>query len=176
MKKTILIFALLAVCSGNCFAQETVGAISGAPLSLIKLPVPQTNGSFSLEQALANRRSVREFTDEPLTITQIGQLCWAAQGITEPNKEFRTAPSAGAVYPIQVYVMLPEGLYVYQPQKHELSLVVGKDLRISVFSSSFNQRVVQKAPCTFIITATPKKLKRNIAIAEKDLHSLKQDT
>jgi len=158
MKKTILIFALLAVCSGNCFAQETVGAISGAPLSLIKLPVPQTNGSFSLEQALANRRSVREFTDEPLTITQIGQLCWAAQGITEPNKEFRTAPSAGAVYPIQVYVMLPEGLYVYQPQKHELSLVVGKDLRISVFSSSFNQRVVQKAPCTFIITGNSKKV------------------
>lgn len=105
-----------------------------------------------------HRRSIREFTDEPLTINQIGQLCWAAQGITEPNKEFRTAPSAGAVYPIQLYVLLPEGLYLYQPQKHELSLVIGKDLRYSVFSSSFNQRVVQKAPCTFMIAGNSKKV------------------
>jgi len=162
MKKNILILVLLAVwvvCAGICFAQETAATTaSTAPSALIKLPKPQTNGSFSLEQTLANRRSVREFTDEPLTITQIGQLCWAAQGITEPNKEFRTAPSAGAVYPIQLYVLLPEGLYVYQPEKHELSLVIGKDLRNSVFNASFNQRVVQKAPCTFMLAGNPKKV------------------
>lgn len=158
MKTKITICFLLAVCSGVCFGLErTQSGASSAAAAMIKLPAPQTNGSFSLEQSLANRRSVREFTDEPLTITQIGQLCWAAQGITEPNKEFRTAPSAGAVYPIQLYVMLPDGLYIYQPQKHELTLAIGKDLRNAVFTSSFNQRVVQKAPCTFIITGNSKK-------------------
>ncbi len=158
MKKSILIFVLLAVCSSVCLTQATAADTAPSAPAVIRLPKPQTNGSFSLEQALANRRSVREFTDEPLTISQIGQLCWAAQGITEPNKAFRTAPSAGAVYPIQLYVLLPEGLYVYLPEKHELSLVIGKDLRYSVFNSSFNQRVVQKAPCTFMITGNSKKV------------------
>jgi SagB-type dehydrogenase family enzyme len=157
MKKNILIFVLLVSCSGICFSQNPAGP-SLKVSDVIKLPAPKSTGVISLEQALSVRRSVRSFTEEALSLNQVSQLCWSAQGITEPNKGFRTAPSPGAIYPFVLYVMLPDGLYTYNPEKHELSLVIDKDVRISVFNSSFNQRVVQKAPCTFILAANIKKV------------------
>jgi len=157
MKKNILIFVLLVSCAGICFSQSpdgTVPRVSG----IIKLPVPKTSGIISLEQALLVRRSVRTFTEEVLSLNQLSQLCWAAQGVTEPNKGFRTSPSPGAIYPFVLYIVLPDGLYTYNPEKHDLSLIIDKDLRNSVFNSSFNQRVVQNAPCTFILAANTKKV------------------
>ncbi|MEN6384576.1 MAG: nitroreductase family protein [Phycisphaerales bacterium] len=155
---SISVLFLMLGCSSVCFSQNPPAADTGAPAAIIKLPQPKINGVVSLEQALENRRSIRQFTDEALTIDQIGQICWAAQGVTEPNREFRTAPSPGAIYPIQLYVFLPDGLYLYAPARHELSLVIDKDLRLSIFNSSFNQRVVQKAPCTFMLAGDVKKV------------------
>jgi SagB-type dehydrogenase family enzyme len=158
MRKIILI-SILFCCSAVCFSQNLapVGK-AGAPEAVIKLPKPVTNGSVSLEQAIENRRSIREFTDETLTLNQLSQLCWAAQGITDPNRDFRAAPSPGAIYPIELYVFLPEGLYLYEPTRHELTLTIDRDLRQSLFNSSFNQRVVQKAPCTFMFAGAVKKV------------------
>ncbi len=157
MKNIFLFLVLFAACTNICFSQVRRDGSSQIP-SVVRLPEPKQNGQISLEQALQNRRSVRQFTDVPLTLEQISQLCWAAQGITEPNRGLRTAPSAGALYPIELYVVLPDGLFLYNPAKHELSLVAAGDLRNSVFNSSFNQRVVQKSPCTFIIAGDVKKI------------------
>lgn len=156
MRKILFVFVLVVCCSAFCFSQNPPRAAE--PSVVMRFPPPQTNGRISLEQAIENRRSMRQFTEEPLTITQLGQLCWAAQGITDPNKGLRTAPSAGALYPIELYVLLPDGLYLYQPASHELSLLINSDLRQSVFRASFNQRVVQNARCTFIIAGNIKKI------------------
>ena len=124
----------------------------------IKLPEPDLNGKISLEQAIENRRSIRLFTTEPLSIKQVGQLCWSAQGITEPNKGLRTAPSAGALYPIRLYVVLPDGLYFYSPENHSLEKQIEGDIRPMLRTATFGQKVAQDSPCSFVIAGSVKKL------------------
>lgn len=158
MKNLACILILLVCFSSVVFSQNPARPSAVGPSVTMQLPQPQTNSRISLEQAIENRRSVRQFTDEPLTISQLGQLCWAAQGITEPNKGMRTAPSAGAIYPIALYVLLPDGLYVYVPEKHELSKLISGNLRKSVSNASFNQRFIENAPCTFILAGSIKKV------------------
>jgi len=155
MKK--ISFVLLACLSAICFSQPSPRSAS-QEVVVMKFPSPQTNSNISLEQAIESRRSVRQFTAEPLTVNQIGQLCWSAQGITDPNKGLRTAPSAGALYPIQIYVMLPDGLYLYKPESHDITRLISSDLRKSVSDAAFNQRTIQNAPCTFIIAGSINKI------------------
>lgn len=104
-------------------AVAAIGAI-GAAASLRQdaalLPKPATSGGMSLTEALAKRRSCSAYTDKALTPAQIGQLCWAAQGITEPTKGFRTAPSAMTLYSIRVYVVDRSGVSEYMPKEHAL--------------------------------------------------------
>ncbi|MBM3957868.1 MAG: SagB/ThcOx family dehydrogenase, partial [Gemmatimonadetes bacterium] len=91
----------------------------------IELPEPVLRGAVSLEQALAQRRSVREYTGEPVTLEEVSQLLWAAQGQTA-DWGARTAPSAGALYPLETYLVagnvsgLEQGLYRYRPGEHDL--------------------------------------------------------
>ncbi|OGO19260.1 MAG: nitroreductase [Chloroflexi bacterium RBG_16_48_8] len=115
------------------------------------LPTPIMDGELSLERALRNRRSVREFTDEPLSIDEISQLLWAAQGITDP-RGYRTAPSAGALYPIELYVVSEEGLSHYDPQDHSLTLIQEGDLRAELCNAALNQEPISEAPVTFVLT------------------------
>ena len=96
---------------------------------VIRLPQPSIKGGTSLVENLAKRRTVREFSSKRLSIRQIGQLLWAAQGITEKSLGLRTAPSAGALYPLEIYVVLPEGIYHYNPHRHELKRVIEGDRR-----------------------------------------------
>jgi SagB-type dehydrogenase family enzyme len=92
----------------------------------IRLPEPRYDSKTSVEQALLKRRSVKEYKDRPLTLSDVSQLLWAAQGITDAETGFRTAPSAGALYPLEVYVVVgnvggvKEGAYKYAPQGHQL--------------------------------------------------------
>ncbi|MBU4221528.1 MAG: SagB/ThcOx family dehydrogenase [Euryarchaeota archaeon] len=92
----------------------------------VKLPAPKYDSGTSVEQALLNRRSVREYKDEPMTLTEVSQILWAAQGISDARTGFRTAPSAGALYPLEVYVIIvnvegaAKGVYKYAPHEHEL--------------------------------------------------------
>jgi len=127
-------------------------------VTTIQLPEPDLNGSISLEQAIKNRRSIVQFTAEPLKINQISQLCWSAQGITDPNKGLRAAPSAGNLYPMQLYVVLSDGLYLYSPQGHSLEKQINGDIRPMLSTAAFGQQVVQNSPCTFIISGSVRKL------------------
>jgi nitroreductase len=95
----------------------------------VRLPQPQWNGSKAIEELLRQRRSVREFSSKPLDLWQVSQLAWAAQGITDPEG-LRTAPSAGALYPLEVYTAagnvksLTPGVYRYDPHDNDLTIIV----------------------------------------------------
>lgn len=125
----------------------------------VKLPAPVLAGPMSLEEALAKRRSVRSYRDEALQLSWISQLLWAAQGITLEPQGYRTAPSAGATFPLEVYVVagrvedLPPGLYRYVPAGHSLAKVIDGDMRDELAGAALGQGQVAGAPAVFVIAA-----------------------
>ena len=116
------------------------------------LPTPVLVGQISLEETLARRRSVREFDDQPLTMAELGQLLWAAQGITN-QRGYRTAPSAGALYPLEVYVATQEGVFHYDPDSHHLIVRSRADARAGLFEAALRQEPIRQAPAVFVVTA-----------------------
>lgn len=122
----------------------------------IKLPSPRLDGGVSVEKALLERRSVRSYKVEPLALAEVSQLLWAAQGITEPKRGLRTAPSARASYLLEVYLVaakvtgLPAGMYRYRPRGHELARVSTGDIRADLFSA-VGQPPVRNAPAALLI-------------------------
>lgn len=145
----------------------------------IELPEPSYESDISVEEALKERRSVREYKDEPLEITHISQLLWAAQGITEEDMGFRTAPSAGALYPLEVYVAagdtagLMEGIYRYNPREHSLLLLQGGDFRDDLYGAALHQSPVLEAPAVIVFSSvddriTPRYGERGIRYADME--------
>jgi SagB-type dehydrogenase family enzyme len=125
--------------------------------TLIALPEAVLEGRTSVEGALYHRRSLREFSPETLPLAALGQLLWAAQGVTALGG-YRTAPSAGALYPLELYVAvgqvhdLPPGLYHYQPQAHALRKVSGHDPRRDLGAAALGQTWLQGAPAILVLT------------------------
>lgn len=123
----------------------------------ITLPEPHYSGKTPLEEALRKRRSVRDFKGMPLTIAEVSQLLWAAQGITDAGGR-RTAPSAGALYPIEIYVVagnvngLPAGIYKYRPGRHELLCVSKGDRRDDLCNAALGQPSIRRAGAVFILS------------------------
>jgi SagB-type dehydrogenase family enzyme len=149
MKRATFVFLFLAVfliCS-------TVELAARQSVRVVDLPEPTLKGNVALEDTLARRRSVRSFTPEPLTMQELGQLVWAAQGITLPSSGFRTAPSAGALYPIELYVVTADGLYHYVPQGHKLRVLNESDLRGDLARAALGQSSVRSAAADFVVTA-----------------------
>jgi len=112
-----------------------------------------------LEQALARRRSVREFTAQALSEPELSQLLWSAQGITHPDG-LRAAPSAGALYPLEFYVAIAGGFYHYDPRAHTLELHSERDLRTALYRASLQQDCVREAPAVFVIAAVYERTER----------------
>ena len=102
---------------------------------------------------MAARRSVRRFTPQALSIQQISQLCWAAQGITDTSRGLRTCPSAGATYPLEIYIVTAEGVDRYRPADHSLERHRDGDMRQALQAAAKNQTSVGGAPATFVIAA-----------------------
>jgi len=125
----------------------------------ILLPTPITEGQISFEQSLLERRSVREFSDVPLSLTEIGQLLWAAQGITN-DRGYRTAPSAGALYPLELYVVSSEAFYHYTAEEHALIVVVEGDFRVALCEVALNQEAICDAPVTIVMTAVYERIEK----------------
>lgn len=115
------------------------------------LPEPSADSAVSLEQAMLQRRSVREYTNEPLDTAELGQLLWAAQGITDPSGK-RTAPSAGALGPLEVYVVTSHGMAHYVPDGHRLEQKASGDRRKALSSAATDQVKVAVAPVVLVIT------------------------
>lgn len=118
----------------------------------IQLPDPSTTGGLPLEQAIRSRRSVREFDDAPLGLRDLSQLLWSAQGVT-CDRGYRAAPSAGALYPLETYVITAEGVFRYEVGEHSLARVVEGDLRSAVRDVSFDQACITSAPAVFLFAA-----------------------
>ncbi|HTN51260.1 MAG TPA: SagB family peptide dehydrogenase [Anaeromyxobacter sp.] len=133
------------------------------PAGRIPLPAARTQGPVSVEAALHQRRSLRSPADAPLSLAEVGQLCWAAQGVTD-DKGHRTAPSARAAYPLQLYLVagavrdLPAGLYRYLPAPHALELVATGDRRIELEQRAVGQAWIARAPAVFVVAGALAKM------------------
>jgi SagB-type dehydrogenase family enzyme len=133
---------------------------------VMKLPVANIRGTIAVEQAIAQRRTVRSFIQKKLSLEHLAQLLWAAQGITEKGKFFRSTPSAGALYPMDVYVVVGQGsvteieagVYHYEPREHWLSRVAKQDLREDVAKAALSQMWMATAPVNLVITAEYKRV------------------
>lgn len=129
-----------------------------APFTTLKLPEPRQKGEVSIEEALLKRRSIREYANLSLTLEDVSQLLWAAQGITA-GWGGRTAPSAGALYPLELYLVsgsvenLAPGVYKYKPVKHELVKVKEEDVREKLAAAALGQTCVKEAAIDVVIVA-----------------------
>ena len=133
---------------------------------VVPLPEARMGSDISVEEAIGRRRSVRSFTREPISMNELSQLLWAAQGITDKVRGFRAAPSAGALYPLKLYVVAGEGgvvkadetylkagVYSYRPEDHSLILLFEDDLRGELAGAAYNQMFVAEAPVVIVFTA-----------------------
>jgi SagB-type dehydrogenase family enzyme len=126
----------------------------------VELPVPRTTGSLTVEEAIRRRRSVREFATHPLRLESLAQLLWAAQGVTSRDGA-RAAPSAGALYPLEIVVAagnvasLPPGLYRYHSGRHRLSLESAGDSRQALARAALDQQWIADAGAILVIGAVP---------------------
>lgn len=119
---------------------------------IITLAKPKQDGPMSLEQAVAIRRSRRDFLPQSLTLEQTGQLTWAAQG-RDAHSRYRTTPSAGATYPLELFVVTSDGLFRYLPAKHALEKLAEQDLRAALASAAWGQDFIKAAPLTLVFAA-----------------------
>lgn len=119
----------------------------------ISFPPPKTRGRATLEECIQARRSIRSYQEKKLTMEELGQLSWAAQGITERSGMLRAAPSAGALYPLEIYLVSSEGLFHYLPKNHQLERLTSKDLRNALCEASLRQQCIREAPVTLVIAA-----------------------
>lgn len=149
MRRLLLAFSLLALSGIGAAAR------GGAPQQ-VPLPKPRSQGDVSVEEALSKRRSIRDYAPDPLQLEDVAQILWSAQGLTHADG-YRTAPSAGALYPIEVYLVagdvsgLPPGVYRYRPGPHDLVPVKNGDMRRKLFSAALRQECVRDAPAVLVI-------------------------
>jgi SagB-type dehydrogenase family enzyme len=131
---------------------------SATPAKTIRLPEPFLDGDVSVEKALRERRSVRSYKDQPLELAEISQILWSAQGITS-TRGFRTAPSAGALYPLEMNVVagnvqnLPPAIYKYRPQEHALLEIIPGDKRAQLSHAALHQSCIRNAPAVMLFCA-----------------------
>jgi len=128
----------------------------------LSLPSPQEESDTAVEKAIANRRSRREYGTQPLTRRELSQLLWAGQGVTDRSTGYRAAPSAGALYPLTLYVVvgtpgvenLEQGVYQYQPEEHELRQVKSGNVQSRLRQAALDQGDVEDAAIDIVVSAT----------------------
>ena len=151
MKYTLLFLPLL-------FATSAMIPACGQSARTVDLPEPDRTGTMSVEQALNQRRSVRTYTNEPLTLLEVSQLLWAAQGRTH-RRGYRPAPSAGALYPLELYLTggrvenLSSGVYRYRPEDHMLVATGAEDRRTALADAALDQTWVQEGAVVLVVAA-----------------------
>lgn len=141
MQKNVFIAFFLFVFCAVSFAET------------IKLPQPKLTGNMPLETSIYYRRSARSFYPAKIPIEMLSQILWACQGITDKHWNFRSAPSAGAIYPLEIYIADEKGVYHYIPATHSLELTTKGDKRPNLARASLTQNFISEAPVNLIITA-----------------------
>ena len=131
-----------------------LSVLTGLYAEDIQLPEPVLNSKVSVEQAIFQRRSVRSYAEEELTLNDVSQILWSAQGITEKNRGYRAAPSAGAIFPLEVYIAsgniegLDKAVYRYDPKSHSLQKVFDGD----ILEKLSGQGRMKTCACALVIT------------------------
>ena len=150
----------IAVCAATSIGAQPSGPEreSDGETVTVRLPAPDTVGSVTVERAITERRSVRRYAPGALSLAELGQLLFAAQGVTETRTGYRASPSAGATFPLELYAAvgdvdgLSAGLYRYVPAAHELVLVNSADPRDALYGAALRQPMVRDAPVVLVIT------------------------
>ncbi|OGO07027.1 MAG: nitroreductase [Chloroflexi bacterium RBG_13_57_8] len=155
---SLILILIVAVFLTGCI--ETINTPSAsASGETVNLPIPRLDSDFSLEKAILQRRSVRSFGKGALTLAELSQVLWAAQGVTDPSSGKRSAPSAGALYPLELYIVagnvseLPPAVYKYKPASHSLVRVKDGDFRQSLSRAAMGQSSVLQGAIDIVITA-----------------------
>ena len=138
-----------------------LGGSQGNSKDIIRLPAPLSKGKVSVEEAIKNRRTIRDFSSQAIKLVDLSQILWAAQGITGEGRLKRAAPSAGALYPLDLYILLGEkgveglksGLYHYLPPQNSLERLKDKDLKAKLAQAALGQMWIAEAPVVIVITA-----------------------
>lgn len=148
---------------------------TAAGRAAVRLPKPDLKGGPPVARAIAGRRSERDYSDAPLSVAEVGQLLWAAQGITKAPR--RAAPSAGATYPLETYLVagavegLEPGVYRYDPKAHALAPVLRGDLRRPLSAAAVGQDWVRDGAAAFVLCAVYRRTaKRYGRRAERYVH------
>jgi len=161
----IILPLIILLFNFNCLAKNEK---SGKPAQIkkniaIKLPAPCYNSKVSLEKALYKRRSIRNYSDDSLSISDVSQIIWAAQGITKKAGGLRTAPSAGALYPIELYIAvgkvkgLSQGVYKYNPKSHTITKILEGDIRDKLSNAALKQNCIRRGAVNIIIVGVYKR-------------------
>jgi SagB-type dehydrogenase family enzyme len=129
----------------------------------LQLTPPRLDSEVSLESAIAGRRSIRDYTSKALTLEEISQLLWAAQGVTN-SKGYRTAPSAGGLYPLEVYVVTSEYVIHYLPEHHRAEMHLSGDKRGPLEAAGLSQSAIGDAPAVFVITGVFERTKAKYGV------------
>ena len=172
MKKLLSLITAVTLANGVC-AQNT----QKEP-DIIKLPKPNLESKVSVEEALQGRRSTRSYKNEPLSLSEVSQILWAAYGVTQKMSGFRgglkTAPSAGATYPLEIYLVagnvtdLSKGIYRYIPENHTLKKVYAGDKRSELCAAAHGQSMVRSAPASIVYTAIYERATGRYGVRGKD--------
>lgn len=132
------------------------------PTKTVELPAPRKDSGYSLERSLSERRSIREFGRAALTLAEVSQLLWAAQGVTGPGG-LRTAPSAGALYPLEVYLVVGNvqhvaaGVYTHEPIEHRLAQIAAQDTRVELAGAAYDQDWVAEGAALLVLTGVERR-------------------
>jgi SagB-type dehydrogenase family enzyme len=144
----LLSLAVAAACAAPTIAPEAA--------MTQKLPAPDRQGTRPLEALLQERRSVRAFAPDTLEESQLGQLLWATGGVTQ-TRDFahRTVPSAGALYPLELYLLTARGVAHYDAMAHALTWLQERDRRGDLAQAALDQASIQEAPAVIVVAAEP---------------------
>lgn len=150
--------------------EQTISIVKNDPLTY-KLPGVAKKGSISVEEALSQRRTHRNYSNRKLNAQEVSQILWASYGISQlaPDEPYikggyRTSPSAGAVYPLIIYLIsnnlkdIEPGVYLYDPEQHTLIQKIGKDIKKELTAAALDQQMITDAPACIIISSTSEKM------------------
>jgi len=145
----------------------------------VYLPSPGQKGGMSLAEAIARRRSIRRFAPQPVSQSQLSQILWAAQGTSDTLWKYRAVPSAGATYPLEIFVVcgtnciegIGGGIYHYNADSHSLTLRHKEDMRLELARAALDQEFIYEAPVDIVICAVYERtLSRYGARGERYVH------
>ena len=156
--RRVAVIVCLVAATGEGVLLSSAAPLAGGGPATVRLPEPRHDGQLSVEQALGKRRSTRRFAGEPVELTELSQLLWAAQGMTGDGGR-RTAPSAGGLYPLEVLVVVGEvsglsaGVYRYMPNGHKLEAVGTGDRRPALCQVALGQDWVEQGAAVLVLAA-----------------------